>query len=78
MNLSSFLTSVQTNLTAISTTVAIICMVVLGLMAMTKFNKTGSFREVLSGFGVVVFGVLLVSAGTALVTVFMALGASLK
>ena len=73
----SFLNSIQNNLTTFSTTIAVIALVVLGTIAMIKF-KQGAIRETLSGFGVIVLGILLISASTAIVTMLMALGATLK
>lgn len=73
----SFLNSIQNNLTTFSTTIAVIALVVLGIIAMIKF-KQGAIRETLSGFGVIVLGILLISASTAIVTMLMALGATLK
>lgn len=73
----SFLNSIQNNLTTFSTTIAVIALVVLGIIAMIKF-KQGAIRETLSGFGVIVLGILLISAAGAIVTMLMALGATLK
>lgn len=73
----SFLNSIQNNLTTFSTTIAVIALVVLGIIAMVKF-KQGAIRETLSGFGVIVLGILVISAAGAIVTMLMALGATLK
>ncbi len=73
----SLLDSIQNNLTTFSTTIAVIALVVLGIIAMVKF-KQGAIRETLSGFGVIVLGILVISTAGAIVTTLMALGATLK
>jgi|GEM_PF-7050926 len=73
----SLLDSIKNNLTTFSTTIAVIALVVLGIIAMVKF-KQGAIRETLSGFGVIVLGILVISTAGAIVTTLMALGATLK
>ena len=75
--LQSFFNSLRDNITEISSTIAVIALIILGIIAMVKF-KQGAIRETLSGFGVIVLGILLISASTAIVTMLMALGATLK
>ena len=73
----SLLDSIKNNLKTFSTTIAVIALVVLGIIAMVKF-KQGAIRETLSGFGVIVLGILVISTAGAIVTTLMALGATLK
>lgn len=76
LDIQGSLTQLQTLLLTISTTIAVIALICLGIVAMLKFNKTGSFREVLSGLGTVFIGVFLAAAAVALVTVFQGIATS--
>lgn len=75
--MTNFLNSVQGQIAAVSTIVAVICLTILGLKAIAVSNKQGSIREVISGFGTIVLGLLIISSATAIVTVIQAVGASL-
>lgn len=75
--LQSFFNSLRDNITEISSTIAVIALIILGNIAMVKF-KQGAIRETLSGLGVIILGILLISASAAIVTMFMAVGATLK
>lgn len=69
----SILTSIQSNLTMFATTIAIIMLIVVGLIAMIKRD----LRALMSGGGAIALGALVVAAAVALVSAIQTIGASI-